>query len=490
MNGSNGNIFSSKNQELVRIFDDAGRPEKVMCVPLDYAKRWHTSLFCDGAGNILREAFDVENSPEGLKYILSLVKRTIRDRGIHPGHVLFGGEDCGTYSFNFIHGLQNYDFPVFGVHAANAKKQRENMQASTDKLALLGIARLLLNRQGHLIESNPSREAALRIVTRQRHFKVVMRTGTSNRIHALADQLFPGFLNEASSGIPAFSEASLYLMEERFSPRQIRRRRGRALAKRLRGLGLRRAEECAAKLRRHAEDVLPGAEGLTAALQSSLNAEVTVYRGLQECIRKAEREIALLLAALPGAFLTSIPGIALILGSGFAAEVGPVAKQRSVRRLSSYTGIVPPTFQTGGLESPPVSGSVSRRCNHYLKDVVLRSSQSLYLLGPDELKEDYSRRAAGGQNALFGVGRRYLRMAMSLMRNCECYIPADLRESRDRDDMRVYYQWMWPKLVQKWRCTGALHEAFNRSNPLGQWRECIQALHGIKLPLPKTRKRG
>ena len=490
MNEFNGNIFSRKNQDLMRIFEDAGRAEKVMCVPLDYAKEWHTALFCDGTGKILKEAFDVRNSPEGLEYLLGRAKRTVRARGIKPRHVFFGGEDCGTYSLNFIHGMQNHGFPVFGVHAADAKKQRENMQASTDKLALLGIARLLLNRQGHLIESHPSREDSLRIVSRQRHAKVKMRTGISNRIHALADQLFPGFLDESKSGMPSLSPASLYLMEDRFSPRQIRRRRDSSLAKRLRDLGLRKADERAAMLKQYAGTVLPGADGLTEALQSSLSAEVAVYRGIHDSIRKIEREIALLLAETPGAFLTSIPGIGITLSSEFAGEVGPVEKQNSVRRLSSYTGIVPPTFQTGGPDKPPVSGSVSKRCNHRLKDVVLRSSLSISLAGPPELKEDFSRREAGGQNALFGMGRRYLRLAMAIMRNCECYIPADLRETRDRDDLRIYYLRMWPKLIQTWKGSGALHVAFDPANLLGQWRECIQAMYDIKLPLPNKIKRG
>lgn len=279
-------------------------------------------------------------------------------------------------------------------------------------------------------------------------------------------------------------------MEDRFSPRQIRRRHESALAKRLRDLGLRKAEERAAKLKQYAGSVLPGADGLTGALQSSLSAEVAVYRAIQGCIRQTEREIALLLASTPGAFLTSIPGIGITMSSEFTGEVGSVDKQNSVRRLSSYAGIVPPTFQTGGPERPSLSGTVSKRCNHRLKDVVLRSSLSISLLGPPELKEDFSRREASGQNALFGMGRRYIRLAMALMRNCECYIPADLRESRDQDDLRIYYRQMWPKLIQTWKGSGALHVAFDPANLLGQWRECIQAIHDIKLPLPKKRKRG
>jgi hypothetical protein len=61
---------------------------------------------------------------------------------------LFRGEDCGTFSLNFIHGLRGQGLVVLGVNAKEAKEQRENMQASTDELDLLGIAKLSLNRRG------------------------------------------------------------------------------------------------------------------------------------------------------------------------------------------------------------------------------------------------------------------------------------------------------------------------------------------------------
>ena len=35
------NIYQNQSQELLHLFEEAGNSDKVMCVPLDYAKRDH-----------------------------------------------------------------------------------------------------------------------------------------------------------------------------------------------------------------------------------------------------------------------------------------------------------------------------------------------------------------------------------------------------------------------------------------------------------------
>ena len=42
---------------------------------------------------------------------------------------------------------------------------------------------------------------------------------------------------------------------------------------------------------------------------------------------------------------------------------------------------------------------------------------------------DYKRRDASGQHADFGIGRRYLRMVMRLMRTSQAYLPPRLRRA-------------------------------------------------------------
>ncbi len=75
---------------------------------------------------------------------------------------------------------------------------RENLLASTDTLDLLGIAKTLLSRRARITGDTSSSAATyhhLREITRCRRTLVRQQTAASNRIHALADQLFPGFLN-------------------------------------------------------------------------------------------------------------------------------------------------------------------------------------------------------------------------------------------------------------------------------------------------------
>jgi hypothetical protein len=126
----------------------------------------------------------------------------------------------------------------------------------------------------------------LRALTRHRKQQVKWKTAMGNRIHQLVDQLFPGFLDERNSAVPPFSEASLYLMEDRFSSRQIARRRDTVLLRQLKGQGLQHAEKAVICLKTYAREVLAHPEKLSGLLQTSLACEVRLYRCLLENIRR------------------------------------------------------------------------------------------------------------------------------------------------------------------------------------------------------------
>ena len=44
------NIYQNQSQALLHLFEEAGSSEKVMCVPMDYAKNDHLVMFCNGHG--------------------------------------------------------------------------------------------------------------------------------------------------------------------------------------------------------------------------------------------------------------------------------------------------------------------------------------------------------------------------------------------------------------------------------------------------------
>jgi transposase len=435
----------------------------------------------------LKKSFPVKNTPEGITFLLDAVDQICRKYHIKREHAFFGGEDCGTFALNFIHGLRNEGFLVIGVNAKDASDQRKNMQASTDDLDLLGIAMVLINRGGSTAGGEPGAELALRVLTRYRRAQVHLSTATSNRIHQIVDQLFPCFLDETLSGIPPFSEASLYLMEDRFSSAQIASRQDNALLKQLKARGLQHAETALGKLKAYARQVLHPVPELSGLLQTSLAGETNLYRCLKGNTEQIEREIAQQLAKTPGAMLTTIRGIGITLAAGVAAEIGAVESQRSTRRLSSYAGIIPRVKQTGGPEKGAKTGRVSRRSNHILKDFIVQCGNHLGQHGPADLKEDHRRRSANKQHADFGMARRYLRMGMRLMRNNESYVPPELRQGATLEELQTYYRTLWPKLLDKWVKAKAADTAFHKDNPLGQWRNLIEELYDIKLPLPEKK---
>jgi len=483
----NKSIFTRQNQTLINLFRDAQHPEKVLCIPIDYAKLTHVALCCNGSGTVLKKAFPVKNNPKGMAFLIEVVEGICRKHNIQREHVFFGGEDCGTFSLNFIYSLREHGFIVMGVNAKDAKEQRENMQASSDELDLLGIAKLLINRRGSTAGGEPGAERALRTLTRHRKAQVRLRTATGNRIHQIVDQLFPGFLDERLSGISPFSEASLYLMGDRFSPAHFSRRQDKALLRQLKACGLQHAEAAIGKLKDYARQVLAHPPELTGLLQTSLASEINLYRCLGANIEQVGREIAQQLAKTPGSMLTTICGIGITLAAGSAAEIGPPDSQPSVRRLGSYAGIVPRTKQTGGPEKSAKTGKVSRRCNHILKDYIVQCGNHLGQHGPADLKEDHRRRGANKQHADFGMARRFLRMAMRLMRNGESYVPPELREGATLEQLQTYYLQLWPKLLDKWVKAKAVKTAFASENPLGEWRNMIQEIYEIKLPLPEEK---
>jgi transposase len=311
-----------------------------------------------------------------------------------------------------------------------------------------------------------------------------MRTEVRNRVHGVVDRLFPGFLDEKKTGIVGFTSASLYLMEDRFSAKQIRRRKRTKLVEVLKRYGTTEAEATAEKLQQYAGQVLDTPVEHVSTLQLSLSQHVKHLRCLGECVEQLEHEIAVDLAQTQGAFLSSIRGVGIVLAAGVTAEIGNPFEQKPVSNLVSYSGIIPKVKQSGGPEGETYTVAVSKRCNRILKDYVVKSAHHLGLHGAPDLMADHKRRDAAGQHADFGIGRRYVRAAMAMMRTSQIYLPPKLREADCRPEERAgYYLTTWPYLREKWKKYDALETAFDSTQPLGQWRDIVKEFYEIQLKL-------
>lgn len=476
-------VFKHLNQDICEVFERADHPSKVMFVVLDYAKQTHTAFIIDGEGRELKQIFHVENNARGLAFLNRQIDASKRRFAIPDSQVVIGGEDCGSFSMNFIHALGSMGHLVIGVHAKEAQLQRSTFLASTDKLDLLGIAKMLIDRRGTTRSHATHHEKRLRNVSRHRDAMVWQSTILSNRIHSLVDQLFPGFLDKNKSGLEPFSSASCHLMESKFSPAHFRRRKIQTLSRDLGKLGVKNPFEKAERLLNYAREVIDPPPELVGSLQTSLSCEIAIYQALRKGIEQVEKELAAYLATTQGAMLTTIRGTGIVLAAGVASEIGPLARQPSRRRLTGYAGIVPRVKQTGGPESAASHGKVSKRCNRKLKNHLVQCGNHMGQHGPEDLFEDHARRVATGQHADFGLAKRYLGIACHLMRYNQVYLPPHLRKNASRDDLKAYYLAQWPKWRKKWMDKGAMELAFAADNPLGIWRNAIQEIYSIHLPL-------
>lgn len=488
-----GSIYRNQNALLRALFERAADPRKVLCVALDYAKRKHVALCCDGNGDILRAPFAVDNTVEGVTFLIEQISSTARRRKIPKCDIFFGGEDEASYVANFTAALRSRQYLVLRVNAAEAKENRENLIASTDLLDLLGIAKTLLSRRARSTgavgskEKKPTQDIYFQIreITRCRRGLVRQQTAASNRIHAYVDQLFPGFLEQSKSGLTPFCEASIALMMERFSAPEIARRRPRTLATFLARNGVRQPDEIAAKLIALASEALPPAPQRLAALQRTLSATVDLRQCLTRNADELRSQAAILLASTPYSMLTSIPGIGFTLAAGMAAELGNPLHLSGLDSLCAFAGIVPHTFQSGGPDQPSCQGHTPIRCNHILKDWTVQSAQKIHLYGPPELKDRISRWNANGQHGIFAGARRYLRLLRSLVLNQVPYLDPASRSAAASNQQRADAALQaWLILIRKWRAIPeGLAIITNESSPLGFWRRVVMESREVILPL-------
>ncbi len=86
------NIFQNQSQEILTLFEAAQERSKVMCIPIDYAKKDHVVMFCNGNGRIIRKPFSIKNSPEGKDYLIDQVKKSCRHQWRNMIQELYGIE--------------------------------------------------------------------------------------------------------------------------------------------------------------------------------------------------------------------------------------------------------------------------------------------------------------------------------------------------------------------------------------------------------------
>lgn len=369
-------IYPQRSQESEKIFSQGLPADKLLVVPIDFAKHEHTAQLCRGTGDfLLKKPLKIYNDLSGADYLQKRIQGICKKYHISKSHVLIGGEDPPAYVLNFVHRLRSDHGYVFvRVNAYDAKQFRTNSRASSDNLDLNGIGQCLINRRARDIADYDQIYTNLKSASRSRRKFVKEETAAKNRIHDRVDILFPGFLSEKETTMVPFSSASLWLMEENFSLVKIKRMRMETLVGGLRRHRATYPEKVAAKLKAMTETALAPPPDLIPYHSRSLGTKIAFLRSIREAIAMEENEMARCLVQTPSFFLTSFPGLGVVLAGGISAEYGEPSSWRHPDNMASYAGIVPRQKQTGGSDKAVTTGHLPFDCNHILKDWLLQAA--------------------------------------------------------------------------------------------------------------------
>lgn len=448
------NIYGDRSQLVSECFSAVGDPREVLVVAMDLAKSEHTALFCRGDGEyLLSRPLRVFNTPEGVEYLVGKVESTRQSRGIAKERVLIGGEDPGQYTFNFIYQLGVRGFPFIRVNASEASALRNNTRASTDFLDLDGIGQAIVQQRGRTMEAFDRVYRPLKSASRARRRLVSQETASKNRIHRGVEILFPGFLNETETGIVPFSGSSLALMEDGFSLIKIKRMREETLVKLLRRHHTQKPEEAAAKVKAMAARVLPPPPEIIDYESGSLAAKVRMLRTVRESLAMEENEMARCLVQTPGFYLTTIPGMGVVLSGHIMAEFGPPTLWRAADNMVSYAGIVSRIKWTGGPGKAPTVGTLPKNANRALKDYLLQAAHHVGTTGEHRLQKHFHRVENRQGRTRLSTAKMLVRIGRQMVLGEMPYLPLEMLRPQlplPAEYVRTFFADLTRKLTDKW----------------------------------------
>jgi transposase len=147
---------------------------------------------------------------------------------------------------------------------------------------------------------------------------------------------------------------------------------------------------------------------------------------LDDQISDCERELRRLGAVHPYIpLLTTIPGVAWVLGDTIAAEIGEISRFATPRKLIGYTGLTPRVEQSGERDR---RGPLRKNGPNYLRWALIEAAHTAsrhphYRPIVERMRERHGR-SRGSKIAAIEIGRRLTEAIWHMLTNNQPFAPA------------------------------------------------------------------
>ena len=388
-------------------------------VGVDFAKRSHEAIVIDNTGNVVKKAFNFKNDLTGFSKLISELNCICSQ----PENFIVGMESTAHYWLALYSHLRKagYTVHVLNPIQSNALRGMYIRQVKNDEHDSFIIADVI--RFGRYTEGGmpPSELYELRELCRARSFIVDMTADLKRKVIALLDQVFPEYETVFSD---IFGATSSELLLHCSTPEEILKIDTEKLTEIIEIPSRKRFSTPKAE---QIKDVAENSFGIVMEF-GSMSLLIKQY---MEHIRYSESQIMIIeekIAELYSHFdtyLTTIPGIGLVLGATILSEIGDISRFSSPAKLAAFAGIDPTVRQSG--EFTATHNHMSKRGSPYLRRAIWQASTIAANTDPT-LKAFLAKKRAEGKpymNAIGHVTKKLTNIIYAVMRDNKPYYSRD-----------------------------------------------------------------
>jgi transposase len=276
------------------------------------------------------------------------------------------------------------------------------------------MAELLIRGSGRPPQCRDESLAEQAAWVAHRRRKVASQVVLGNHIHVQLDLVFPGLTACFAHGLEA---ASLrVLIRDLPDPDRVRRLGVDGVLRFVRRRGVHMTRPKAEQVVRAAQVALRLPSTERRAPLVVLAADWALFEALDQQIRDATAELAVLLPKTPAGVLLGIPGVGVVTASSYGAAIGDPMRYRDAAAAYRASGLVPIRYESAGRARSRTG--ISREGSVELRRAIIELGRGIGLHHPDFVtyRRQLLARGKPALVALIAVAHRAHRLAFAMLR--------------------------------------------------------------------------
>lgn len=384
-------------------------------VGIDVASEKHDVCIMSEEGKIYGKKFQIQNSRDEYKKLLSLIKEA--KKLFKDSKVSIGIESTGVYSstiLNYLSTIENVEVIFINPVLTNMFQLGEKVHyAKTDSIDSEGICNYLKDKKNKLFTYTPPSYQILQIKSLYREMIKLNKliNQSKNRLTGIIHVVFPEFLSVFKK---IKGNLVLSLLKEYPTPNELNRKHLSTLIEFSRKQSKGHFKEYKIKeLLDYSKCSVGVYTSSDALLIKQLATLILLY---EEQKNEIIQELVKLVKEVQPNILT-IPGIGANTAAGILGEIGNISNFRNADALTAFAGLNPLVYQSGKYEARHTK--ISKKGSSYLRNALCQVACSI-IKYDQTFRAYYSKKRLEGKSYNCSIGhitKKIIRVVFTILKN-------------------------------------------------------------------------